>query len=202
MLQLIQFTKKFYCHPYFFLRKCFFIGVFTSIIVKISLSQVTIGIFTGKFAGIFTGTLGPINFIYTFTIYMTLLYMYLIICTENTVFVFKYSCEYSQLRISLLHLSNSFGTFISRCLGFFAVLGYYFFSENNTAVYQSVKKQFKSRLIFNFHVDFGIIYLKNRIEFRCNFFRIVFFYDMIIHTKFEICMSVPLMKKEFIFSLI
>ena len=55
------------------------------------------------------------------------------------------------------------------------MLGYYFFSENNTAVYQSVKKQFKSRLIFNFHVDFGIIYLKNCIEFRCNFFRDSFF---------------------------
>ena len=77
MFQLIQFTEKFFCHPYsfifycfplkqiLFLRKRFFICVFTSVIVKISsLSQVAniaASIFTGKFTGICTGTLGPIN---------------------------------------------------------------------------------------------------------------------------------------------
>ena len=40
-----------------------------------------------------------------------------------------------------------------------------------TAVYQNVNKELKSRLIFNFHADFGMIYLKNCIEFQSNFFR-------------------------------
>ena len=38
-----------------------------------------------------------------------------------------------------------------------------------TAVYQNVNKELKSRLIFNFHADFGMIYLKNCIEFHSNF---------------------------------
>ena len=40
-----------------------------------------------------------------------------------------------------------------------------------TAVYQNVNKELKSRLIFNFHADFGMIYLKNCIEFHSKFFR-------------------------------
>ena len=74
MFQLIQFTEKFFCHPFFtaflsnksfFLRKRFFICVFTSVIVKISsvsqVANIAASIFTGEFTGICTVTLGPIN---------------------------------------------------------------------------------------------------------------------------------------------